>query len=55
MMFLRSEIDERLEGVKNKDADKQALARSRWLTKYLGGPEAAEKMQGQFRDPASMF
>jgi hypothetical protein len=54
-MFLRSQVEERMEGVKNKDADKQALARSRWLTKYIGGPETAASTQGQFKDPASMF
>jgi len=54
---LNAGIEERMEkGVgKHKDAEKEALARSRWLTRYIGGPEAASKATGQFRDPASAF
>jgi len=57
LTFLEGEINSRCDkGVgKQKDAEKEALARSRWLTKYIGGPEAASKVQGQFKDPASMF
>lgn len=57
LVILKSEIDSRVQGVsKNeKNAEKAALARSRWLTKYIGGPEASVETKGQFRDPASMF
>jgi hypothetical protein len=57
LMYMAGEIEQKMEQVGKgvKDADKAAAARSRWLTKFIGGPDAAVQVKGQFKDPASMM